>query len=173
MGYRGPADRGPVYHWLMQPPGPGKFLMEVRRVLRPGTGRLAVLGYGVCSIVSHMDLEGLFKAYYYDTLGSGKGPGQAGCWWDIDRRILDGALDGADFGPHLEVIRKEIVIDRRRMPLSTFLDYLASFSAYQTLKRSLEPGQEDPLEQLQARLVHGAGGDINTEIEADYPYFVI
>ena len=59
------------------------FFDEVNRALKP-KGRLAVFGYGMCSI-DDPDLDTDLKSYYFDTLGSSKEPGEPGCFWQISR----------------------------------------------------------------------------------------
>eukprot|EP01062_Namystynia_karyoxenos_P009320 TRINITY_DN13299_c0_g1_i1.p1 TRINITY_DN13299_c0_g1~~TRINITY_DN13299_c0_g1_i1.p1 ORF type:complete len:316 (+),score=75.39 TRINITY_DN13299_c0_g1_i1:74-1021(+) len=149
-------------HWFDAP----AFFAEARRVLRPG-GRLCVMGYGVASL-ELPEAEAAFKRFYYDTIGSGKAPGEAGCYWDVDRRLLDSGFAGFDFSPFVEVNR-EWVRDRRQMSVAQFVDYISSMSAYQTY-RQREP--IDPLPGLAAELGKAAeqGGG---ELVVSYPFFVI
>ena len=99
----------------------------------------------------------LAQAFYYGTLGSDKSPGEPGCWWDIERRDLDGALSGAAFGPQFTEMGRTTFSERRRMRLGTFIDYLTSLSAYQSLRRALKSGEADPLDELVSELRGGVG----------------
>jgi SAM-dependent methyltransferase len=157
------------YHWFLADDTDTQFLHEAHRVLRPD-GRLAVLGYGVCKL-NPSPLQTCFEGFYYQALGSHLPPSSPECWWDIDRRLLDKQLEGVVF-PGFRQVQRESLVDRRELSLGTFLEYVESFSAYQTLKAQLQDHDVDPLDELQDELgIVGGGSD--TVISVDYPFFCI
>ena len=138
------------------------FFEEVDRVLK-SNGRLAVFGYGMCTI-DNPELDALFQRYYLDTLGSSKEPGESGCYWDISRPLVDSGLEGIKF-PYGTVIRKWETITKPTT-LPDFVGYLSSFSAYEKFLES----NKDPLPPLQKSLMDlGWNGEVNIS----RPFFLL
>lgn len=157
------------YHWFLADDTHAQFLQEAHRVLRPD-GRLAVLGYGICSLQPE-PLQTAFQGFYYQALGSHLPPSSPECWWDIDRRLLDKQLEGVVF-PHFRQVHRESLVESRKVSLGTFFEYVESFSGYQTLKAQLKEHDVDPLDELQDEMgIIGGGSD--TMISIEYPFFCI
>ena len=157
------------YHWFLADETDHQFLQETHRVLRPD-GRLAVLGYGICSLRSE-PLQTAFRGFYIQALGSHLPPSSSECWWDIDRRLLDKQLEGVVF-PYFRQIHRESVVQSRNISLGNFFEYVESFSAYQKLKAQLEKGEVDPFDELQDEMGFIAGAS-DTMITVEYPFFCI
>ena len=138
------------------------FFREVDRALKTN-GRLAVFGYGMCSIdVPHLDKS--FKDYYLNILGSSKEPGQPGCHWDISRPLVDSGLANIEF-PYKSVMRTWETVTKPTT-LDDFIGYLSSFSAYEKILQS----KKDPLPDLQKSLKElGWNGEVNVT----RPFFLI
>jgi SAM-dependent methyltransferase len=158
------------YHWFLADESDEQFLKEAHRVLRPD-GRLAVLGYGICSFSDEPELQKAFEGFYYLDLGSHHPPTSPKCWWDIDRRLLDKQLEGVAF-PQFRQVHRASLVERRDMMLGQFYSYIESFSAYQTIKEQLHEHEADPLEELKDEMGILAGGS-DTVVTIEYPFFCI
>ena len=145
-------------HWFDQK----LFFKEVNKVLKPH-GRLAVFGYGMCSI-DDPDLDTKLKKYYIDTLGSSKEPGDPGCYWQISRPLVDSGLAEVDFP--FKNIKRTWETTTELTTLSDFIGYLSSFSAYENFTKN----QQDPLPDLKSSLEEGGWiGKVNVI----RPFFLI
>ena len=145
-------------HWL----DATVFFEEVDRVLKPN-GRLAVFGYGMCSI-DDPRLNLPFQSYYRDVLGSSKEPGEPGCHWEISRPLVDSGLEGIKF-PYTTV-RRTWETTTKSTTLADFIGYLSSFSAYEKILES----NKDPLPELKKSFEKlGWSGEENVS----RPFFLI
>ena len=138
------------------------FFDEVNRALKP-KGRLAVFGYGMCSI-DDPDLDTDLKSYYFDTLGSSKEPGEPGCFWQISRPLVDSGLESIEF-PYKNVQRNWETTSEQTS-LSDFIGYLSSFSAYEKLLEN----QKDPLPALKRSLEEKGWKE---KVNVKRPFFLI
>ena len=145
-------------HWFDQK----LFFQEVDRTLKP-KGRLAVFGYGMCSIDAS-DLDEEVKNYYFNTLGSAKEPGNPGCHWQISRPLVDSGLADIEF-PY-KTVKRTWQTTAEPTTLPAFIGYLSSFSAYEKLCQS----EKDPLPDLKRTLEErGWSGKVNVI----RPFFLI
>ena len=158
------------YHWFLADQSDEQFLKEAHRVLRPD-GRLAILGYGVCSLYREPSLQTAFEGFYYDALGSRYPPSSPKCWWDVDRRLLDKQLEGVAF-PLFRQVHRVSLVEHRDMKLRNFYDYIETFSAYQTIKAQLKEHEADPLEELRDEMGILAGSS-DTVVTIEFPFFCI
>lgn len=152
---------GQALHWLAMP----RFFSEVKRVLRPHGGRLAVLGYAVPRL-EDAQLQNFFASYYVDVLGSNKEPGQSGCYWDISRPLLDSGFASTEF-PFREVQPTHWEAVTETATLDSFMQYLGTMSAYRAL---LASGVPDPLPELKDQLRSSANGE---SLTVTVPFFLI
>lgn len=151
-------------HWLTPF---NSFFSEVDRLLKPG-GTFAAVGYSI-PILEHEPAQKVFQKYYFDVLGSSLKQGQQGCFWDIDRSLVDSQYSAIDFIYPSTLQRKDFP-ERVNMPLYAFINYLRTMSGYRGL---LSHGFPDPLPQLIIDLQACFGNtDLNQIIVVVIPYYV-
>eukprot|EP00927_Polykrikos_kofoidii_P071500 TRINITY_DN67763_c0_g1_i1.p1 TRINITY_DN67763_c0_g1~~TRINITY_DN67763_c0_g1_i1.p1 ORF type:complete len:533 (-),score=93.09 TRINITY_DN67763_c0_g1_i1:59-1657(-) len=150
-------------HWL----NTSAFFSAADRVLRPG-GYFAILGYGICSL-EDPEAEKIFKAYYYNTMGTDLPLGDAKNFWDCDRKFLDNGYSGCDLTP-FEDEERHWYHDSKTMKLDDFMGYLKTWSAYRTY---LERVGSDPLPAFRENLKAVAGGSEDCSFKVKFPYFLI
>jgi len=157
---------GQALHWLAMP----RFFGEVKRVLKPEGGKLAVLGYAVPRLedpqAEDPQLQNCFASYYVNVLGSTREPGESGCYWDISRPLLDSGFASTEF-PFREVQPTHWEPVTQTATLDGFMTYLSTMSAYRTL---LASGVQDPLLELREQLRNSAPGELLT---VTVPFFLI
>lgn len=161
-----------AYHWFIAENTDKAILQEVCRVIHPEHGRLGIFGYGVCTISSSPVLQDVFQKFYYDDLGSNLDPSSPDCYWDVDRRLLDGAIE--DFPSHglVETMRRHNVVEKRTMGVHEFLNYIRTFSGLLNLrKKAALQGKQDPMGKLQ--LDFEANSKEDQLLEVDFPFFLI
>jgi SAM-dependent methyltransferase len=172
-----------MYHWLVADGTAHEFLQQVQSILQPTTGRLAMLGYSVPSIVSSSALQEIFEEYYVDTLKSRQDPKTTpGYMWPIDRRLVDSQYASLDF-PGFTVLERCTMTELKTIPVSIFIAYMKSMSAYQTLMQQQQQNAattdsritsslQDPMERVQQRMYEIASSP-DELIQVQYPFFLI
>ena len=160
-----------AYHWFIAE-GIDKFvLQEACRVLHPGS-KLGIFGYGVCTITSSSLLQEMFYNFYYEDLGSNLEPSSPDCYWEVDRKLLDSGMQ--DFPTHglVEIEARHERIERRKMSVHAFLNYVRTFSGLQNLRqKAAMQGDCDPMETLQAQFEANSRED--EVLDVDFPFFLI
>lgn len=160
-----------AYHWFIAENMDQAVLQEACRVLHPG-GKLGIFGYGVCTIDSSTSLQKIFHRFYHDDLGSHLEPSSPDCYWEVDRRLLDGGME--DFPAHglVRVEARHATRERRNMSVPAFLNYVRTFSGLQNLRqKAASQGEIDPMETLQRQFE--ANSQEDEVLEVDFPFFLI
>jgi SAM-dependent methyltransferase len=147
-------------HWLRPY---DRFFDEVDRVLRPG-GAFCAVAYSIPHVWSSPAAAQAFHRFYVELLGADRAPGEPGCWWDTNRKTVDGQYQDIPFPRSVcRTSRPQHV----RLLVSHFINYLKSLSAYQTLIASGH--SPDPLVSLEADLLRICGTSLDIEI----PFFSV
>eukprot|EP00997_Jenningsia_sp_PLL12_P010109 NODE_7242_length_466_cov_44.971223_g6415_i0.p2 GENE.NODE_7242_length_466_cov_44.971223_g6415_i0~~NODE_7242_length_466_cov_44.971223_g6415_i0.p2 ORF type:complete len:115 (+),score=34.57 NODE_7242_length_466_cov_44.971223_g6415_i0:25-345(+) len=81
-----------------------------------------------------------------ETLGARLAPGEEGCLWECDRRLLDSGM--VSTAVPLKEVRREWLEHKIDWPSGDFLSYLRTMSAYRRYLQ-LHPDRPDPLENVE------------------------
>mmetsp|Transcript_5548 Transcript_5548/g.6705 ORF Transcript_5548/g.6705 Transcript_5548/m.6705 type:complete len:273 (+) Transcript_5548:219-1037(+) len=151
-----------MMHWMTSDRDTwSKMKNELVRVLVPGEGRCAILGYGMCKINNDVKLNDLFQNLYTATLNEGL--------WDesCDRRLLDRHFEETliDFSP-LRVVKRKAFPTDRRMPLASFVQYVNTWSAFSQTEKGTNLYESFIQEPY---LVE----NIEQEVSVQFPFFAI
>ena len=158
-----------AFHWLTPH---DQFLAEVERLLNPRGGVFCIVGY-TRPFIQDDQLNDIFSHFYYEKLGSLKKPGEAGCYWDIERALVDSKYCNHQFPFTME--RKNFSTDLD-FTTEDFLKYVRTLSGYQTY-RARNPADPDPLINMKkdfSNVLASSGSDPNSAlIKVKFPYFTL
>lgn len=149
-------------HWFDLP----TFYAEAHRSLRAG-GTLASWGYATCTLGSE-ELDEALDGFYNGTLGDK--------YWSDRRKLVDAEYVGMEPDESMfetTRIRLDMI---KPMPLSAFMGYLSTWSAYQTYcERNGEAEGDTVLAELQERFRVAIGPDASpeSELSVNFPVFVL
>ncbi|EDV24324.1 putative methyltransferase [Trichoplax sp. H2] len=145
------------FHWLDEK----KFFAEADRVLKPGTGCLALYGYGNSIITNNHEVTKICHDFYQGTL---KG------YWSDRRWYIDNLYRHITL-PYTDQMRIDTITIEGSMSLDSYIGYLSSWSAYRAY---LQKNSDDPLLDVKARMLEAlqrASG--NDTIEYTFPIFIL
>ena len=115
----------------------------------------------------------IYSICTYVASGSLKEPGDEGCWWNISRPTLDSQYADVDF-PYASSISRWCLPEKKSMPVSSFIGYIETMSAYRMLLTKMKDGDEDPKFKLRDELLRSLGTkDMETMMDVEFPFFVI
>lgn len=146
-----------AWHWLE----PQSFYEECRRVLRPGSGCLAVYGYGQGHL-SHKRCDDLVQTFYNETL--------KGCWHE-NRRHIDNCYEEVVL-PFKNTQRYDLS-SSKDMSVDNYFGYLSTWSAY-CKYCDQHPGNtelEKLKEKVKAVLLSEQYG--STDVQVNFPVFLV
>ena len=101
-----------------------------------------------------------------------KKPGEAGCWWDVDRTIVDSKYITFPFPFKVETLDFTECLS---YSVDDFMNYVQTLSAYQTFMLA-HPGKEHLYKTLQREFVQSLkqqGIDPEVKLDVKFPYFTI
>lgn len=125
-------------HWFLE----DNTFSEFGRVLKRG-GIFAAISYANPEPTDPQVREA-FNHFYFNRLGSHLAPGEPGCAWQCDRRLVDTGYSTVQFPRYLfETISRSQHRVKRTLDRDGFVHYLKTFSALENLKHSgTDPVQE-------------------------------
>lgn len=166
-----------------------KFYSEAFRVLAPG-GVLACWGYAT-NILHDDNLDAAVDGFYNGLLGAywctcgavhAAGAVSSRPFFACSlptaprRKLVEAEFRGLEPTPasgFIDGVRTSVPMSKA-MPLSAFMGYLSTWSAYQTYRRR-HPSVQDPLVPLQAKLLRLLGPDATpgTTLNVTWPTFLL
>jgi len=152
-----------AFHWFSFPAA----FTEITRVLKP-SGVCAIWTYRNPSL-SNAVADRWVNGWFYEEL--------MGPYWSSRRGIIDrGYKDVEEEMVHhfgvVEAVRETLEI-RKKVSISDFINYLSSWSAYQSWKEK-NPGAEDPLDCLKRELCKAyEAANPESQIEVSHPLVLL
>lgn len=155
-------------HWLTPH---DIFFNEVNRLLRPDGGAFVIVGY-TRPFLANQRMNDIWEEFYFNQLGSLKKPGEAGCWWDVERTIVDSKYITFPFPFKVETLDFTECLS---YSVDDFMNYVQTLSAYQTFMLA-HPGKEHLYKALRREFVQSLkqqGIDPEVKLDVKFPYFTI
>ena len=107
-----------------------------------------------------------------DVLGSLKKPGSNGCWWDVDRQLVDSKYASMSFP--FEVTTEHFSTNLS-YSVYDFCKYIQTLSAYQTwtLAHPNSEALHKDVEREFLKMLSCQGLDPSSRLDVQFPYFTI